>query len=353
MTQSLVQITEDTISVYPYILKLSRKEDLTFDEMYKAFDAVLTDQATDSEVASLLVGLKEKGETVEEITALVTVLKDHATKLPQDIPNVIDNCGTGGDGSHSFNISTTSAFVIAGAGVKIAKHGNKSITSLTGSSDVLTALGLQMKYSPGNISDQINDIGIAFLFAPYVHPKIKQIMKVRNDLKVPTVFNMIGPLINPVDLDYQYLGIYKRDQVETMAHVLKSLGRKRAVVVNGAHEMDEANLAGENRIAILKDGQVTTHILKPEDVGMKTYDMEELRGGDGRVNKEILLNVLKNKATDAQKDTVLLNAGIGLFVAEKAQSIKAGIELAKESLESGSADEKLNQLINYTNEGKK
>lgn len=207
MTQSLVQITEDTISVYPYILKLSRKEDLTFDEMYSAFDAVLTDQATDSEVASLLIGLKEKGETVEEITALVTVLKDHATKLPQDIPNVIDNCGTGGDGSHSFNISTTSAFVIAGAGVKIAKHGNKSITSLTGSSDVLSSLGLQMKYSPGNISDQINDIGIAFLFAPYVHPKIRQIMKVRNDLKVPTVFNMIGPLINPVELDYQYLKI--------------------------------------------------------------------------------------------------------------------------------------------------
>ena len=209
-----------------------------------------------------------------------------------------------------------------------------------------------MKYSPGNISDQINDIGIAFLFAPYVHPKIKQIMKVRNDLKVPTVFNMIGPLINPVDLDYQYLGIYKRDQVETMAYVLKSLGRKRAVVVNGAHQMDEANLAGENRIAILKDGQVTTHILKPVDVGMKEYDMEQLRGGDGHVNKDILLNVLKNRATDAQRDTVLLNAGIGLFVAEKAQSIKEGIELAKESLLSGSADEKLTQLINYTNEGK-
>src|SRR5699024_5147994 len=163
---------------------------------------------------------------------------------------------------------------------------------------------------------------------------------------------MNGPLINPVELDFQYLGIYKRDQVETMAHVLKSLGRKRAVVVNGAHEMDEANLGGENRIAILKDGQVTTHILQPEDVGMNTYDMEQLRGGDDHVNKKILLNVLKNKAKEVKRDTVMLNAGIRLFVAEKAQSIKEGIELAEKSLESGSAEEKLNQLIKYTNEVK-
>lgn len=353
MTQSAVHITNETISVYPYILKLSRKEDLTFDEMYGAFDAVLEGCATDSEIASLLMGLKEKGETVEEITALVTVLKDHATKLPHHVPGVIDNCGTGGDGSNSFNISTTSAFVIAGAGVRIAKHGNKSITSLTGSSDVLSALGLKLDYFPGKVAEQLDEAGIAFLFAPLVHPKISQIMKVRNDLKVPTVFNMIGPLINPVDLDYQYLGIYKRDQVETMANVLKSLGRKRAVVVNGAHSMDEANLAGENRIAILKDGRVTTHILRPEDVGLLVCSMEDLKGGDGHVNREILVNVLRNEATDAQRDTVLLNAGIGIFTAEKAESIKEGIEMARESIESGSAADKLQELINYTNEGVK
>ncbi|CAM4250394.1 anthranilate phosphoribosyltransferase [Lacicoccus alkaliphilus] len=353
MTHSALQITEATISVYPYILKLSRREDLTFDEMYDAFDAVLNGSASDGEVASLLMALKEKGETIDEITALVTVLKDHASKLPRHVPGVIDNCGTGGDGSNSFNISTTSAFVIAGAGVKIAKHGNKSITSLTGSSDVLSALGLKLDYFPGKVAAQLDDAGIAFLFAPFVHPKIKQIMKVRNDLKVPTIFNMIGPLINPVDLDYQYLGIYKRDQVETMAHVLKSLGRKRAVVVNGAHAMDEANLSGENRIAILRDGKVTTHILKPEDVGLPAYEMTELRGGDGHVNREILTDVLQDEATDAQRDTVLLNAGIGIFTAEKAESIKAGIEVARESIESGNAAGKLQELIKYTNEGVK
>ncbi len=353
MTQSAVQITEEAVSVYPYILKLSRREDLTFEEMYEAFDSILNGGASDSEVASLLMGLKGKGETINEITALVTVLKDHASKLPHHIPGVIDNCGTGGDGSNSFNISTTSAFVIAGAGVRIAKHGNKSITSLTGSSDVLSTLGLKLDYFPGKVADQLDEAGIAFLFAPFVHPKIGQIMKVRNDLKVPTIFNMIGPLINPVDLDYQYLGIYKRDQVETMAHVLKSLGRKRAVVVNGAHSMDEANLAGENRIAILKDGSVTTHLLRPEDVGLPSYEMAELKGGDGRLNKEILVNVLMNKATPAQRDTVLLNAGIGIFTAEKAESIREGIEVARESIESGKAAEKLQELINYTNEGVK
>lgn len=350
MTQSIMNIKKTgTVSVYPYILKLLRKEDLTFEEMYDTFETVLNEYATDGEVASLLTGLKEKGETVEEITALVTVLTDNANKLPNDLPDVIDNCGTGGDGSHSFNISTTSAFVMAGAGVKVAKHGNKSITSLTGSSDVLTSLGLKLDYHPGNVETQLNDIGIAFLFAPEVHPKIKQIMKVRNDLKVPTIFNMIGPLINPVDLDYQYLGVYKRDQVETMAHVLKSLGRKRAVVVNGAHHMDEANLSGDNHIAVLKDGSVTAHILSPADVGLCAYDFDELKGGDGTANKEILMNVLEGASTPAQRDTVLLNAGIGLFVAQKAGTIKEGIELAEESIRSGRAKETLTHLINFTN----
>lgn len=350
MTQSVIQNIEENKTVYPYILKLSRKEDLTFEEMFYAFDNVLDGYASDSEVAALLIGLKEKGETVEEITALVSVLKYHAATLPNHIPNVIDNCGTGGDGSHSFNISTTSAFVIAGAGAKIAKHGNKSVTSLTGSSDVLTTLGIKIDYFPEKVETQLNDIGIAFLFAPQVHPKIKQIMKVRMDLSVPTIFNMIGPLINPVDLDYQYLGVYKRDQVETMAHVLKELGRKRAVVVNGAHYMDEANLAGKNHIAILKDGKVTTHMLSPEDVGLQTYDIADLRGGDGERNKKILMDVLNDKGTPAHKETVLFNAGIALFVAERADSIEAGIELAKKSIESNSAMEKLEQLIHYTKE---
>lgn len=336
--------------VYPYILKLLKKEDLTFDEMYRAFDAVLNGAATDSEVAALLIGLKEKGETVEEITALVSVLKSHAKLLPEHVPDVIDNCGTGGDGSGSFNISTTSAFVIAGAGVKIAKHGNKSVTSLTGSSDVLTALGIKINYFPEKVADQLEDIGMAFLFAPEVHPKIKQIMKVRKDLSVPTIFNMIGPLINPVDLDYQYLGVYKRNQVETMAHVLKKLGRKRAVVVNGAHYMDEANLSGDNHIAVLLDGEVTTQTLSAEDVGLNTFDIEALKGGDGITSKNILLDILNGTATQAQKETVMLNAGIALFVAGEAESIQAGIHLAEKSIDSGSAREKLDQLIQYTKE---
>lgn len=348
MIQSITDTVEDT--VYPYIIKVSQKEDLTYDEMYQAFDIVLNGGASDSEIASLLTGLKNKGETVEEITALVSVLKSHAASLPDHIEGVIDNCGTGGDGSGSFNISTTSAFVIAGAGVKIAKHGNKSVTSLTGSSDVLTALGIKIDYFPEKAEKQLNDIGVAFLFAPQVHPKIKQIMKVRKDLSVPTIFNMIGPLINPVNLDYQYLGVYKRSQVETMAEVLNALGRKRAVVVNGAGYMDEANLSGENHIAVLKDGRVESTVLSPKDLGLSSYSIEDLRGGDGETNRDILLNILENKATPAQKDTVILNAGIALFVAEKTATIKEGIILAKESIESGKAKEKLDLLIEYTKE---
>lgn len=350
MAQTILKNTQENTVVYPYIYKLAEKEDLTYDEMYQAFNHVLNGLASDNEIAALLLGLNEKGETVEEITALVSVLKEHAVTLPNHLPGVIDNCGTGGDGSHSFNISTTAAFVIAGAGGKIAKHGNKSVTSLTGSSDVLSALGIKIDYFPEKVEKQLNDIGIAFLFAPQVHPKIKQIMKVRTELSMPTIFNMIGPLINPVDLDYQYLGVYKRSQVETMAHVLKELGRKRAIVVNGAHHMDEANSAGDNHVAILQDGEVITKTLKAETFGLEACDIDALKGGDGEENKQILLNVLDNKGPAAHKETVIFNAGLALFVAEKAPTIDDGIKLAAESIETGKAKEKLEQLIQYTKE---
>ena len=338
-------------SMKPYLAKLSEREDLTFEEMSEAVSILLLDAVSDSEIAALLMALKAKGETVEEIAALVEVLRRHAMPIRRHIDGVMDNCGTGGDGSNSFNISTTSAFVLAGAGVKVAKHGNHSITSKTGSSDVLGEIGVSLTFDTEDIDTLLEENDIAFLFAPHAHPKIKQIMKVRHDLKVPTIFNLIGPLINPVSLDYQFLGVYRRDKVEMMAQVLKRLGRKRAVVINGAGSMDEASLLGENHMTILDGGEIKNMTFTPESVGLPTYSKEAITGGDSGENAQILLDVLSGRATPAQRDTILLNAGLGLFSAERAHTIEEGIEKARESIDSGRALAKLNHLITYTQEG--
>lgn len=338
-------------SMKPHLAKLSERTDLTGREMTEAVSILLTDEVSDSEIAAFLMGLKAKGETVVEITALVEVLRQHAMPILRDVPGVMDNCGTGGDGSNSFNISTTSAFVLAGAGVKVAKHGNRSVTSRTGSSDVLAELGVSLSFQPSDIDHLLDDNGITFLFAPHVHPKIKRIMKVRNDLKVPTIFNLIGPLINPVALDYQFLGVYRQDKVRTMAEVLKRLGRSRAVVINGAGGMDEASLLGENHMTILDEGKIEDMTFTPESVGLPSYTREEINGGSSAENAQILKNVLTGEATPAQRDTILLNAGIGLYCAKQAHSLQAGIEMAQESISSGHALAKLERLVAYSKRG--
>lgn len=324
--------------------RLSDRESLTEAEMKEAMDNLFANDVTDSEIAAFMVSLKTKGETVEEIAGIVKAMRDKSLTFSKKIPNVLDNCGTGGDGSSSFNISSTSAFVIAGAGISVAKHGNRSVSSKTGSADVLEHLGINLDHSPERTEEILEEIGIAFLFAPHVHPNIKRIMKVRRDLRIPTTFNLIGPLTNPVELDHQLLGIYRRDYIEMFAEVLKALGRKRAVVLNGAEFMDEASLQGENHLAILNYGKVTKKVLHPEEVGLSVSSNDAIRGGDSRENAEILLSVLKGEK-GARRDTVLLNAGIGIFTGGKAETIHGGINLAKESIDSGAALEKLHRLI--------
>ena len=330
-----------------YLMKLSDHQSLQEIEMKAAIEEILQEDATDSEIAAFLVALKAKGETVEEIAALVNVLRQNALGTGKQLPGVMDNCGTGGDGSQSFNISTTSAFVLAGAGVKVAKHGNRSVSSKTGSADVLEHLGISLDYLEGETDELLEENGIAFLFAPHVHPKLKKIMKVRRDLKIPTVFNLIGPLTNPVHLDTQLLGIYRRDMLEMMANVLNRLGRKRAVVLNGAGFMDEASLAGENHLILLESGETKKMIVTPEEAGLPVYDLEAIRGGEAKENAEILKRILEGEK-GAKRDTVLLNAGIGLFANGKAKTIQEGIELAKESIDSGAALSKLHYLIDYS-----
>jgi anthranilate phosphoribosyltransferase len=327
-----------------YLLQLAERESFSENQMKEAVSFILGEEVSESEIAAFLMGLKSKGETVEEITGIVKAMKANTLKFKEKFSGVIDNCGTGGDGSSSFNVSTTSAFVIAAAGIPVAKHGNRSVSSKTGSADVLEYLGINLNLSAERTEEILQEIGLSFLFAPNVHPKLKKVMTVRKQLKIPTIFNFIGPLTNPIELDYQLLGVYRRDLLNVFAEVLLKLGRKRAIVINGAGFMDEASLQGENHLTILENGIITNQSFFPEEVNLPQYDNSCIKGGDSKENAEILINVLKGEQ-GACRDTVLLNSGLGIFTAGKANSIKEGIDVAREIIDSGAAYEKLTNLI--------
>lgn len=329
-----------------YLEKLAKGQNLVAEEMSRAAQSLFSEDISDSEIAAFMLGLKAKGETAEEIAVLAEAMRSHSRKV-QTTVQAMDNCGTGGDGSQSFNISTTSAFVLAGGGIKVAKHGNRSVSSKTGSADVLEQLGVDLYLEPEKMEVLLEEIGITFLFAQSMHPKTAQIMKVRRELKIPTVFNILGPLTNPVSLKTQLLGINRRDMLETIAESLYQLGRERAVVVNGAGYMDEASLQGDNSIVVLDNGKLTTITLHPEDVDLPVYSNEAIKGGDKVENAAILLELLKGKK-GPYRDTVLLNAGLGFFANGKAKTIKEGIALAEESIDSGAALAKLEALITYS-----
>lgn len=331
-----------------YLEKLINRENLTVEEMKDATNNCFTDTISDSEIGAFLTALQTKGETSDEIAGIVEVIRSQSTLGTSSLPDAMDNCGTGGDRSYSFNISTTSAFVIAGAGVTVAKHGNRSITSKTGSADVLEHLGVSLSFTNEQVDELLHENKIAFLFAPNVHAALKPFSKVRNELKIPTIFNAIGPLTNPINLDSQLLGVYRQDMVPMLAEALQKLGRRRAVVVHGAGGMDEASLSGVNHLTMLDQGKITPFTLSPEEVGLPTYSNEQIRGGNAKDNAEILYGVLNGKK-GPYYDTVLLNAGLGLFANGVANTVKTGIDLAKESIASGAAMDKLERLISYSN----
>lgn len=329
-----------------YIEKVLIKENLTIEEMEQASHLLFSDTTDERQKAAFLTALRAKGESVSELTGLAKVMRDVAVKLPRDLPDVMDNCGTGGDGSHSFNISTTSAFVLAGAGITVAKHGNRSISSQTGSADVLEALGVHLSATPEDMALLLEQNNIAFLFAQHVHPAMKYVMPVRKALGIPTIFNLIGPLTNPAALTTQLMGVYREEVLTDIGKVLKNLGRKRAVVVHGAGGLDEASLAGINHCVLVTEEGLTAFDLSPEDVGLKTVDNSELKGGNARLNAGILRSVLEGDK-GPHRDVVLLNAGLGLLANGIAQTPQEGVQLAKESIDSGSALEKLEYLIAY------
>ena len=334
----------NTTSIQQHLLALSEGKDLPTQALQTIMDDILEGNLTESEIAALLMGLKMKGETVEEITALVTSLTKHATPITVS-DQVIDICGTGGDGVQSFNVSTTTAFVLAGAGAKVVKNGNRSVSSKTGSADVLEHLGLPLNLTADETTQLLEDIGIAFLFAPHIHPKLKPIMKVRRDLKVPTIFNLIGPLTNPIALHSQFMGVYRRDMLEKLAQTLHALGRERAVVINGAGYVDEASLAGDNVLAILYDGKVQTKIINAKDYGLENAPLDAIRGGEALENATILQGILQGER-GPKRDTVIFNAAIAMF-AYGMCSIEEGIERAKSSIDSGNALAKLQAMQQF------
>lgn len=335
-----------------FIEKVEQQEHLQYEEMVDASRLMFSDTTELQQIAGFLIALSKKGETANEVAALATVMKSFALKLNEPIGNYMDNCGTGGDGLKSFNISTTSAFVLAGAGASIAKHGNRKITSEAGSSDVLEALGIDTNIPADASMDLLAREGLTFLYAPSVHPRLKRIGQVRKEIGKPTIFNLIGPLTNPIELATQYTGINRPDFTMEYATVLQMLGRERAIVVSGALGMDEASLAGKNSFVLVDKGDLIPFTLTPEDVGLKAAPVSAIRGGNALENAEIIRSVLQGERSPFF-DTVIFNAGVGFYANAMVGTIQEGVKLAADSILSGKALTKLEAVISFSNNVRK
>jgi len=338
------------------IIKLCGGEDLKGVETEDVFREIMEGTATASQMAAFLTALRLKGETIEEITAAAKIMREKMIKvnvragvdidreeINQDMETIIDTCGTGGSGTNTFNISTASAFVVAGAGVKVAKHGNRSASSHCGSADVLEHLGVDITMSPDKSAECVKKIGMGFLYAPLFHPAMKNVGATRKEIGIRTIFNILGPLSSPAGVNAQVLGVYSADLVEVMANVLNNLKMKRAFVVHGLDTLDEVTITGPTLVGEVKNEKVKVSKIRPEDFGMVSRHPKEIEGGSAAENAEMVLGVL-NGEKGARRDIVLLNSALAIVCAGKAKTIKEGIKLAEKSIDSGAALEKLNQL---------
>ena len=313
------------------------------DQVQAVFNRILKNEVSESQIAAFLMGLKTKGETADEITGIVRALKSHATVLPETFTDAMCNCGTGGDQSYSFNISTTVCFVLAAGGIRMAKAGNRSISSKSGSADVLEALGINVAASPETLSKALDEVVWPLsLPKPCTQLCVLSVQPAKL-LGIPTIMNLVGPLANPLDLETQLMGLYRVELQEIVANAIQQLGRKRAVIITGPDNMDEAALYGTNTYTLLEDGHISQHTFTYEDLGMEKVELSDITGGDAKENAEILLSVLKNEASPYLETTVL-NAGLGFFANGKVETIKEGVELARQLIADGSALEKLRQL---------
>jgi anthranilate phosphoribosyltransferase len=324
-------------------------QNLGRDEMYEVFGQVMDGRTSDVQKSALLIALRMKGETADEITGAAMAMRDRVTPIDADRANLVDTCGTGGDGRGTFNVSTIAALVAAGAGANVAKHGNRAVSSSCGSADLLAALGVQIDLDAARMSDVLRRVGIAFLFAPKLHPAMSAVAGVRRELGVRTIFNVLGPLTNPAFARRQVLGVYAERLVETVARVLAALGAEHALVVHSRDGLDEISVSAPTRVCEVRGGEVTAYEITPDDLGVGTHDLGALAGGDSRENAGIARDVLGG-ANGARHDIVVANAGAALYVAGLAASIRDGVALAHESIASGAAKQKLEELIAVTNE---
>lgn len=328
--------------------KVVAQENLTEREMMAVMDEVMEGKATDAQIASFMTALRLKGETVEEVTGAARVMRQKATRVDARSSVIVDTCGTGGDGMNTFNISTTAAFVVAAAGITVAKHGNRAVSSGCGSADVLEALGVNIGVGPEIVEECVQQIGIGFLFAPRLHGAMKYAIGPRREIGIRTIFNMLGPLTNPAGATAQLIGVYDPALTEMVAGVLKNLGTKRAFVVHGSDGLDEATVTGETRVSELKDGLITTYNINPVDSLGNVYTVEDLRGGDASVNAQITKDILSGK-NGARRKIIVLNAALAIVAGEKAETVQEGIKVAEECIDSGAAIKKLQALIEMSN----
>ena len=323
------------------------KKNLGNDEMRDVMQNIMTGECTDAQIAGFLVGLRSKGETVDEITAAAQVMRELASRVHINHENLIDTCGTGGDGTNTFNISTTAAFVVAAAGCYVAKHGNRSVSSKSGSADVLETAGVKLELTPEQVAQCVEEIGIGFMFAPMHHSAMKHAIGPRKELGVRTVFNVLGPLTNPAGAKRHVMGVFSHDWLETLANVLKNLGSEQVMIVHSEDGMDEISISAATDIAELKDGEITTYQIEPEQFGMQRAEISTLAVEDVEESFKVMQAVLDNQGGPTQ-DIVLLNAGAAIYTAGVEDTLAAGIGTAQQVIENGSARAKLDELAELT-----
>ncbi len=331
------------------ISKVATGATLAREEAASAFEQMMAGEATPSQMGALLMALRVRGETVDEITGAVTAMRSKMLRVKAP-PDAIDVVGTGGDASGSFNISTCAALIVAGAGVPVAKHGNRALSSKSGAADVLAALGVNIDLTPEQIGHCIAEAGIGFMFAPAHHPATKNVAPTRAELGTRTIFNLLGPLSNPAGVKRQMVGVFSKQWTEPLAQVLKNLGAEQVWVVHGSDGLDEITTSGSTTVTALENGTVRSFEINPEDVGLRRVKPEALRGGDAQANAKSVQDVLEGKKTPF-RDVALLNAAAALVVAGKAKDLKAGFKLASHSLDSGAAEGRLDRLIVVSNDG--
>ncbi len=325
---------------------LARKN-LTEPEMQSVMKTIMTGNATDAQIGGLLIGLRMKGETVDEITGAAKVMRELSTKVSVNCKHLVDTCGTGGDGKNTFNISTCAAFVAAAAGCHVAKHGNRSVSSKCGSADLLEAAGIRLDLSPEQVARAIEKVGVGFMFAPAHHGAMKHAIGPRKQMAVRTIFNVLGPLTNPAGAPNQVLGVFDKNLISPLAQVLKNLGSEHVLVVHAADGLDEISIASETFIAELKNGKVSEYKITPENFGMKRSSLDSLQVSSTAESLAIINDVLSGKES-AAKDIVALNSGAAIYAANVVTSLKAGVDMANDVIASGQAREKFKELIEFS-----